>query len=105
MTEEDLLTLMAALDCGSSMRGLLTPETRARIFAAVGDPSNATWDDAHSIVIDATEGIVTLWQAVLLHTGYNVTSKPADGAWPAIPTTAQLLDALRAHLLTPTTDD
>lgn len=93
-----LLALMGALDAGTNMHGALSPELRARIYAAVNAPSQHTWDAAYSIEISAVGGCATLWQAVLKHTDYPVRGRPSGAPWSQVPTAGQLITALCAEL-------
>lgn len=88
----DDLELMTALDNGTNMFGTLPPEVRARLFAVVDNPTQETWDNAHSIVVAGV--MTTLWKALLSHTTYSVRSKPVGGLWPEVPTRDQLTHAL-----------
>jgi hypothetical protein len=56
------------LGLASNYHGKLSADVRARLEAVVADPSNETWDDAHSIILNADNwpGLgLTLWQAVI----------------------------------------
>jgi hypothetical protein len=54
------------LNAASNMFGALGEDVRARLMAAVEQPGEATWDDAHSIVLNPDVGFgLTLWQAVI----------------------------------------
>ncbi len=96
-----MLLLMRALDKGSNAFGALRPDIRARLYAVVDNPGQDTWEDAHTIIIDA-DGFTTLWQAVGTHAGYPVRSKDLERPWPIVPTREQLLTALCAELGVPT---
>ena len=79
----------------------------ARLAAVIDNPTEATWDDAHSIILNGSVGLgLTLWQAVCeLDPSYTTTgpvhswikddsdlgghSEPASG-WVKIPP-AQLI--------------
>jgi len=53
------------LNLATNWLGTLDGEVRARLMAAIQQPSEETWDNAYSICING-EGIgLTLWQAVL----------------------------------------
>jgi hypothetical protein len=52
------------LNAASNMFGPLSGEVRQRLMAAISDPGEATWDDAHSIILDRGSWL-TLWQAVI----------------------------------------
>jgi hypothetical protein len=55
------------LNAASNMLGPLPGEVRARLMAAIANPCEETWDDAHTIILSWPErGMgVTLWQAVI----------------------------------------
>jgi hypothetical protein len=54
------------LNAASNMFGALSGEVRARLVAAVDQPGEETWDDAHSIILNPDVGLgLTLWQAVI----------------------------------------
>ncbi|MGI6798572.1 hypothetical protein [Gordonia sihwensis] len=100
LTPSEVAELMEMLDNGRNLFGQLAPDLRARLSAAADNPSQITWDGAYSIVLTEPEG-KTLWQALLEHTDYNITSRGIDALWPVYPTKEQILHALRAEL-TPT---
>jgi hypothetical protein len=89
--------VMALLDKGSNPLGALSPEVRARLFAVIDNPTQQTWDDAHSIILSGGSWL-TLWQAVLRFTDYDVTSRPLDDPWPAVPTCEQIATAIAVAL-------
>lgn len=103
ITHTEAVQLMDDLHKGSNLFGALSPEVRARLFNVVDKPSQDTWNDAHSIILTGSP-VTTLWQALLAHTDYDVTSGPAHapgqtpGPWPKLPTSEQLLIAIRAEL-------
>ncbi len=95
MNEQQMLALMRDLDEGTNLFGPLGADVRARLFAVVDNPTQDTWGNAYSVIV-ASEGMTTLWQALLACTDYAVRSKPLDGDWPAVPSREQLLTALHA---------
>lgn len=104
-THDEVLRFMNDLDAGSNLFGALSPEVRARLFAVVDKPTQQTWSDAHGIILNA-QTMTTLWQAVLAHTDYDVTVGPSympgngqTSGWPSIPTSDQLLLAIRAAVV------
>jgi hypothetical protein len=99
MAETDLLSIMSMMDSGQNMLGTpLSVDARARIFACVNDPTHETWGKAHSLFITGGGWGVTLWEALLRHTDYDVASKPLDGTWPSVPTREQILTALHTAM-------
>lgn len=93
MKEQELLSLMDSLDRGTNTFGALSPEVRARLFAVADQPSQQSWEAAHTCMINDRQ-FITLWQALIRFTDYRVMSKPADGDWPLLPTREQILTAL-----------
>jgi hypothetical protein len=83
-----LHAVMADLDRADNIFGALKPDLRARLFAAIDEPTQAHWEDARSIVISTTGHIAgqTFWQAVLAHTNYT--------DWRTVPTVEQMTHAL-----------
>lgn len=97
LNTDDAMQLMASLDDCGNLHGQLKPQARARLYAVAENPSQVTWDDAHTIVLDSRSWM-TLWQAVLEFTDYNVTSKSADDVWPDVPTSEQIVKAITEAL-------
>lgn len=101
MNEREMLDLMSALDQGTNLFGSLGPDTRARIFEAVDNPCEETWQDVHGILLIGDPGrrFLTVWQALLRYTDYAVERGPTAGEpWSAVPTREQYLTALTAAL-------
>ena len=92
-----MLALMRDLDEGTNLFGPLGPQVRARLFAVVDNPTQDTWGNAYSVIV-TSQGMTTLWQALLAYTDYAVQSKPAGQDWPAVPTREQLVTALHAAM-------
>lgn len=103
ITNDEALAFMSDLDKGTNLFGNLSPEVRARLFDVVDKPSQDTWSDANGIILSSSR-MTTLWQALLAHTDYDVTTGPASamgetpGPWPKLPTSEQLLIAIRTEL-------
>lgn len=103
VTHDEALEFMSDLDKGSNLFGSLSPQVRARLFAVVDKPSQDTWNDAHGIILTSAR-MTTLWQALLAHTDYDVAAGPPHtpgqepGPWPTLPTSEQLLIAIRTEL-------
>lgn len=86
----------AFVDNCKNVFGTLSADCRARLTALIERPSQATWDDAHSIIIDGNFG--TVWQAWLAVDASAPRSKPCDAPWPRIPDQLTVYRALRhAH--------
>jgi len=90
------------LDMAASMLGKpLTEDTRARLAAVLADPTQETWEDAHSIIIAPHPGFgLTLWQAVIAvvpgfpQRGPSYTAGHVTGLWEQIPTSEQIAQAI-----------
>jgi hypothetical protein len=91
--------LSKALRNGTDANGNpLSPNSRERITALVRNPSSATWDNGHSLYISDGQ-TSTVWQAVIKHSDFDVTTGPGviDGVrlpWKTIPTREQILIGL-----------
>lgn len=112
LTQEQALDLMEQLDRGTSIFGKLSPDVRARLYAVAENPTEATWNDAHGIMI-TNETMTTMWQALNKHSGFKTEWVPDhpttldeifdqrplhNPRWPVIPTREQILTALREEL-------
>lgn len=89
------------LDLARNVFGRLRPRERTRLRAVVYQPTEKTWDDAHSIIIGA-DGWTTLWQAVIAVDPTFPKIGPATDVrgrrvarWARIPSQGLLLAALR----------
>lgn len=105
------------LNLAENFWGPLDGEIRARLKAVLERPSEETWEDAHSIILqaDGTGFGLTLWQAVIAVDPSFTRTKPcatagsgrfrpkfdAAGAWPEIPTSDLIDKALRYALSAP----
>lgn len=74
----------------------LNADTRRRLTALVDNPTPATWDAAHSVIIN---GRNTLWQALIDHTSFR-TGIFLD-QWTHVPTPAETLAAITAAVNEP----
>ena len=96
--------------CRTSFGAPLSAIAKSLVRAACIHPDDAAWDEAHGVIVTPN---VTLWEAVLAHTDYDVWMSPRFVAqllpsgtirttraeWSAIPTGDQVVAALRAiHL-------
>lgn len=79
------------LDQCHNMFGPVGPDIRKRITRVIVDPTQETWEDAHSILITHN---CTLWQAWLEVEPDAPRSKPLDGPWPKVPSTFVLYRAI-----------
>ena len=78
----------------------LGPDMRRRLRSAMLDPSPATWDDAHTVLVTPTR---TLWQVMLDHDPGCPRSAPSGDTTPEVrwngyrPDPFTVLTALRAE--------
>jgi hypothetical protein len=93
------LTTLAARRA-TNLFGPLSPEIIARLDAVVANPTNETWEDAHSIILRA-KGFRTLWQAVIeVDPTFPRTGPRTDAegnqvsGWAAIPTREVIMAAI-----------
>ena len=89
------------LDLARNLYGRLKPRERTRIRALIYQPTEDTWEDAHSIVV-GSDGWMTLWQAVLAVDPTFPNVGPATDArgrqisrWARIPNQELLAAALK----------
>ena len=61
-SEDDLNYL---LDWFSNMFGALKPDIRKRLMRVINNPTEKTWDNAYSIILNGEGKMTTLWQAVI----------------------------------------
>lgn len=101
---DQYLDLMRDLDRGENMFGPLQDDIRARLFAVADNPNDETWNAAYSILVGKDDGWpITLWQALLKFTDFNLTTGPSHeigkgrtSTWAEVPTREQILDAIAA---------
>ena len=80
---------------------LTDPDLRRRLTAVLENPTQETWDDANTIIIDPRGGPgrglggTTLWNAWIAIDPDAPKSKPADGPWPKVPTKDDLVRAFQ----------
>ena len=93
--------------CRTSFGAPLSGIAQGLLRTACTHPDDAAWDEAHGIIVSPN---ITLWEAVLAHTDYDVWMSPRyvasslpNGAilttrteWMAVPTGEQVIAALRA---------
>jgi hypothetical protein len=91
------------LNAASNIFGQLSGEVRARLVAAVNDPGEATWNDAHRIILNPSVGLgLTLWQAVIaVDPSFHDVRGPVTDAkgnivrgWSRTPTAEMLIQAI-----------
>jgi hypothetical protein len=88
-----------ALEFGTNMFGKLKPEVKARLQAVINNPCQETWEDAYSIILNASGKTTTLWQAVIKHDWDMQQSKPLDSPWSHIPTSETIVKAINDAIL------
>lgn len=95
------MTSKAYVDKCRNMWGALDDECRARLEAVLENPTEETWEEAHSLIVGG--GFTTLWQAWVKvdptapRSGPRwcaETGKQISG-WPKIPDQLTLYRALR----------
>lgn len=74
---------MSYLDETTNMSGPLTGEARDRLIAVLANPTQETWDDAYSLIVNRNR-FLTLWRAVLAVDPTFLRSKP-EGPWARVP--------------------
>lgn len=76
---------MSYLDQATNMFGHLTGEVRERLVAVLANPTQETWGNAYSIILNQGTW-TTLWQAVLAVDPTFPRTGPALGEpWPRVP--------------------
>jgi hypothetical protein len=90
--------LAAEVDRCRNMGGPLGQDPRDRLLAALRQPSPATWDAAHTIIVQVEPRCITVWQAVQAVVASDRWPSPAAYAWRNLPDRPTLLRALQwAH--------
>lgn len=89
------------LDMARNVFGKLRPDIKTRLRAVLYQPTEETWDNAHTIIVGA-DGWTTLWQAVLAVDPTFPRVGPSHDArgrvverWRKIPSQETLIQALR----------
>lgn len=83
----------------TNMFGELSEQARRRLEAVVEAPSEHTWDQAHSLVLNGRTGI-TLWEAVCIVDPLFPTRK-YNGRWSSVPSHKTLLAAINRAVYPP----
>lgn len=83
----------------TNLFGPLGHDVRARLEAVIAAPSDETWQDAYSIILNSRTH-TTLWQAVIavdpaFPRSGPLTTPEGRSPWPAVPPVDVLLAALR----------
>jgi hypothetical protein len=82
-----------ALQKATNLVGGLNPNLKARIIALVENPTQETWDNAHSIIVNG-DRCITLWKAVLRVDPTFPRSRIKDQPWERIPDRDTVLEAI-----------
>lgn len=94
------MTTGVDLNLARNVRGPLDGTLRARLTAAIGQPGEATWDAAYSIILNPDVGFgLSLWQAVCaLDSSYAsvgpVTEDGKRGPWGKVPPAGLIVQAI-----------
>ena len=83
---------MSLLDQCTDLLGPVGADTTARLRRVFDAPSQATWEDAHSILITPNK---TLWQAWADVDPAAPDEKPVGEPWPRIPDSFTLYRAIK----------
>lgn len=82
-----------ALQRASNLIGRLDPSLKERIVALVENPTQETWSNAASIIVNG-ERFLTLWKAVMKVDPSFPRSRRQGQPWERIPDRETILDAL-----------
>lgn len=83
-----------SLEFATNMFGNLSPEIKNKLQAVIENPTQNTWEEAHSIILNAKK-MTTLWQAIFKIRPNFCQSKPCDAPWPEIPTSKEIVQAIK----------
>lgn len=82
------------------MHGPLDDRQRGRLQSLIDSPSQATWEEAHSVILDR-DSWTTLWQAILaIDPSFPRTGQTTDARgnvvapWPRIPSPQLVVQAI-----------
>jgi hypothetical protein len=105
MTEEkaNLTPLEELLGMGdlSNMFGPIGSDIRKRLLRVLKNPTDKTWEDAHTIILVGSGKYLTLWQAWIAvdpsapEIGPRSNMKRRLEKWSKVPTQENLFDAIR----------
>jgi hypothetical protein len=86
-----------------NMFGAVKPEIIDRLQAVIDNPTQETWNDAHSIIVSKNRGFTTLWQAVLLidptfprRASYDMETHTSK--WDRLPTSETIIKAIQTEV-------
>jgi len=83
-----------ALEFGTNMFGKLKPEIKKRLQAVIDKPCQKTWDDAYSIILNASGQMTTLWNAVRKVDCEMPNRRGLNEKWSHIPTSETIIKAI-----------
>jgi hypothetical protein len=83
-----------ALEFTTNIFGKLKPEIKERLQKVIDTPTQETWDDTFSIILNTDKGITTLWQAVLKVDPSFCKSKGSECKWDKIPSREVIIEAI-----------
>ena len=84
-----------SLEFATNMFGKLKPEIKERIQAVIENPNQETWEDAHSIILNGSGRMKTLWNAIHTVRPSFCNRKPLDAPWDEIPTSEEIIQAIK----------
>lgn len=89
------------LDHCRNVYGPLSRSERVRLQAVLRNPTEETWEAAHSLIIAVRGGCITLWDAWVQIDPKAPSSKVPSLYWPRIPDQFTLYRAIRTTTRTP----
>lgn len=97
-----------ALLFASNMFGSLKPHITKRINKFLNNPTTAGWEDIHSIIIDGSGQMRTIWQAVIrIKPSFPRSGRTEDEKgrvikdWREIPTPQEVIKAIQSVVVKP----
>ena len=84
-----------SLEFATNMFGKLKPEIKERLQAVIENPCQETWEDAHSIIINGSGRMKTLWNAIHTVRPDFCNRKPLNVPWEEIPTSEEIVQAIK----------
>jgi len=86
---------LISLEFATNMFGTIKPEIKERLQKVINNPCQETWEDAHCIIINGSGCMKTLWNAVHTVRPDFCRRKPLDAPWPEIPTSEEIVQAIK----------
>lgn len=84
---------LLAFEFATNMFGKIKPEIKERLRAVVENPSQETWDDTFSIILNSR--MTTLWQAVLEVQPTFQSRRESGKQWTQIPSRETIIEAIK----------